>query len=71
MFGQFRRHHTTFLLEKLNAKIGQEEFFNQLQGTRDEVINDTLVREVNFVTLKNLTVIFTDIPYSSSLGGKL
>lgn len=54
-----------------NLKIGQEELFNQPQGTKDEVINDALLRFANFVTSKNLTVILTDMPHSSSLDEKL
>jgi hypothetical protein len=65
VFDQFPKYHMKILLGDFNAKVGREDIFTPTIGNESlhETSNDNGVREVNFVTSKNLVVKSTMFPH--------
>jgi hypothetical protein len=62
VFDKFPKYHMKILLD-FNAKVGREDIFKPTVGNRSLAFSNNGAREVNFATLKDLTVKCTMFPH--------
>jgi hypothetical protein len=65
VFHKSPKYHMKILLGDFSDKVGREDIFKPTigNGSLPKTNNDNIVRVVNFVTSKNLTVKITMFPY--------